>query len=818
MDYETPADQSIALMVKVNDGFHSDDVEITINVTDINDNAPTLTANNNKTTASLAEQTAAESVDTGITFTAGDVDTNTSFSASDFTVSGDDRFEVVADGNNWKLQLKAGKTLNYETPADQSIALKVKVSDGVHSSEDVDVTISVTDVNDAPVFDPNSPVWFFEDGNVPEDTAVSIPLAAFWASDEDGDAVTYRIVSGASSRFFEIDETAGVLTIKKGLDYESDTSHTLTIEASDGNDIATTEVKINVTYTNDEAPHVYVRSGGSSSGRIEEQTTPNLVYTGCTFGFNDDDAGTIFTADSFTITGTDGNVDDRFVMVNEYRNQLWGLYLKAGVTLDYDNVADRHIDLTITVSDEVNVNHMGSPLTRGFFEGEYWTTATVRTLRHIDGTSSNNVIEGGFGPENIYGKGGNDTLYGGSEKDSLYGSVGHDTLYGGAGKDILLGEYSNDTLYGGAGKDILLGEYSNDTLYGGAGDDLIEGGSGNDTFYGGKGRDEFEGDESDDLFYLDTANAELGIPNAEGGDVHTDIAVDFSRGGTDGMDRIIIEVSKTDKAMIGVLSTDQEKLNKLMELADIRWEKEHNNLRSINLDDRDIKNTLFYDTRGTSGTDDDIILMMLEDFEDDLTFDMFQIVVEDIITGTSSAETLSGTGRNSTISGGGGVDTIYDDAGDDIIRGDAGNDILYGGEDNDSLYGGSNNDTLHGEGGVDILRCNSGNDRFVLDIVNAGTPDVDIVADFSRSGNGGIDVIRVDTSSGNETSFAALGLRTAEVTNKVVEDGEIGENDGTKKDTIIYHTNGTATDTSDDFALMVLEDFTGLTFAMVDVI
>ena len=208
LDYETPADQSIALMVKVNDGTHSDEVEITINVTDINDNAPTLTANNNKTTASLAEQTATESVDTGITFTASDVDTNTSFSASDFTVSGDDRFEVVADGNNWKLQLIAGKTLNYETTADQSIALKVKVSDGIHDSKDVDVTISVTDVNDAPVFDPQSPLWFLED-SVVENAAIETQLAVFWAGDEDGDAVTYRIVPGASSSLFSIDADAG---------------------------------------------------------------------------------------------------------------------------------------------------------------------------------------------------------------------------------------------------------------------------------------------------------------------------------------------------------------------------------------------------------------------------------------------------------------------------------------------------------------------------------------------------------------------------------------------------------------------------------
>ena len=85
---------------------------VTINVTDVNDNAPVLVAN--RATASLAEQVATVAVDTGITFTVSDADTLHTFSATDFTVSGDRRFEVVADGNNWKLQLKRGMSLNYE--------------------------------------------------------------------------------------------------------------------------------------------------------------------------------------------------------------------------------------------------------------------------------------------------------------------------------------------------------------------------------------------------------------------------------------------------------------------------------------------------------------------------------------------------------------------------------------------------------------------------------------------------------------------------------------------------------------------------------
>ena len=127
LNYENANDRSIALTVKVNDGDHdSNNIPVTINVTDVNEFAPVLTTN--QTSASLAEQEATAAVDTGITFTARDADASSTFSAADFTISDangnvDRRFEVVADGNNWNLQLKEGSSLNYEDADDRSIAL-----------------------------------------------------------------------------------------------------------------------------------------------------------------------------------------------------------------------------------------------------------------------------------------------------------------------------------------------------------------------------------------------------------------------------------------------------------------------------------------------------------------------------------------------------------------------------------------------------------------------------------------------------------------------------------------------------------------------
>ena len=815
LNYENANDRSIALTVKVNDGIHdSNDVAVTINVTDVNEFAPVLAVN--QTTISLAEQDATVAVDTGITFTVRDADASSTFSTSDFSVSGDNRFQVVADGNGWKLQLKRGSSLNYENANDRSIALTVKVNDGIHDSNNIPVTINVTDVNEAPVLVANQATASLAEQVATAAVATGI---TFTASDVDTNTSFAASDFTVSDDRFEVvaNGNSWKLQLKAGkwLDYRipTDRSIDLTVKVSDGvHDSEDIAVTVNVTDVANNAPRIDVGTT-IDNGRVEEQTATSSLSTG--FGFIPSDRdGTIFTSDSFIITGTDGNIDDRFEIFST--GYFWYLYLKAGETLDYDNPAHRFIHLTFVVSDGVNVSSPNSI-----------STVTVKTVLRIDGTGGNNVIKGNSDFENIYGYGGNDTIYGGAGEDLIDGGNGNDiiysgagddlirsgktgenTLYGGAGDDRVYGGNDDDTLYGGAGDDHIFGVDDNDILYGSAGDDRFYGSFGDDTLYGGTGIDWFYGGKNNDLFYLD-------IANAEEGNVNSDVAIDFSRGGTDGIDRILIEVSSADKTTIDGLATDQEKLNKLMDIADIRWVKAHEHLMQGNTSygyNRAIKDTIIYDKRGTSRTDDDIILMVLDDFDDDLTFDMFQIVLEDIITGTSGSETLSGTGRNSVIDAGSGHDTVYGDAGDDIIRGGSGYDTLYGGEDNDLLYGGRDKDFLHGEGGIDILYGNYGRDRFVLDIVNAGADDVDIVADFTRVGGYNYDFIRVDTADGDETSFAALGLRIEQVANKVIAGHETGVNNASIMDTVIYKIIGQADTASngetDDIALMIIEDYT----------
>ena len=103
-----------------------------------------------------------------------------------------------------------------------------------------------------------------------------------------------------------------------------------------------------------------------------------------------------------------------------------------------------------------------------------------------EGTSRDDVLNGGLGDDRIFGFAGN---------DELIGNAGNDFLDGGNGRDFLNGGDGNDELIGGNGRDILLGYSGDDVLVGGRGDDVLDGyaftGTEFDTLTGGNGFDTF---------------------------------------------------------------------------------------------------------------------------------------------------------------------------------------------------------------------------------------------------------------------------------------------------------------------------------------
>ena len=132
--------------------------------------------------------------------------------------------------------------LNYESRS--SYSLTVTASDGNGGFTQTSLTVTVTNLNDAPVFLSSS-----YSATVAEDEPSGTNVLKTAATDEDGHGLLFTL-SGSSD--FEI-LNSGMIRIKSGasLDYETQDSNNLTVTVSDGSASNSVFVAISVTDKND---------------------------------------------------------------------------------------------------------------------------------------------------------------------------------------------------------------------------------------------------------------------------------------------------------------------------------------------------------------------------------------------------------------------------------------------------------------------------------------------------------------------------------------------------------------------------------------
>lgn len=99
---------------------------------------------------------------------------------------------------------------------------------------------------------------------------------------------------------------------------------------------------------------------------------------------------------------------------------------------------------------------------------------------------------------------------------------------------------------------------------------------------------------------------------------------------------------------------------------------------------------------------------------------------DDVVTGSSRADTVHGEQGNDSISGLTGRDRLIGGTGADHLAGGGGADRLIGGGGNDRLKGGAGNDRLKGGAGKDRLTGGDGADRFIF------TKGRDTITDFQE--------------------------------------------------------------------------------------
>ena len=237
LDYEAKSIYTVTVTVSDGEGG-SDSITVTINVTDVND-AP-LFSEGAAATRSIPENTPSNrNIGNPASATDPDGDTLT------YSIGGTDAasFSIV----NTSGQLRTAASLDYE--AKNVYTVTVTVSDGKGGSDSINVTIKVTDVNDAPLFSEGASAT----RSIPENTASGTDIGSpISASDADsGDTLTCTL-SGTDAASFSLVKTSGQLRTATSLDYETKNAYTVTVTVSDGKGGSDSiNVTINVTDVNE---------------------------------------------------------------------------------------------------------------------------------------------------------------------------------------------------------------------------------------------------------------------------------------------------------------------------------------------------------------------------------------------------------------------------------------------------------------------------------------------------------------------------------------------------------------------------------------
>ena len=357
LDYETKSSYTVSVSVSNGNGG-SDSIEVTINVTNVNE-APIFT-DGSTTTRAVAENTASGQ-NIGAAVAATDVDSGTTLT---YSLGGTDAASFSIVSTSGQLQTRAA--LDYETKA--SYSATVSVSDGNGGSDSIEVTINVTNVNEAPVFSDGSSTT----RAVAENTASGQNIGtAIAATDADNDTLTYTL-GGTDASSFSIVSTSGQLQTKAALDYETKASYTVTLFVTDGNGGADSiSVTINVTDVDEVANNAPVFTDGTSTTRSIAENTVANTNIGTAVAATDTDNDTLtYTlggtdASSFSIVSTSGQLQTRAALNYETKTSY-----SVTVSVADGNGGTDSIDVTINVT---NVNEApiftdGSTTTRAVAE------------------------------------------------------------------------------------------------------------------------------------------------------------------------------------------------------------------------------------------------------------------------------------------------------------------------------------------------------------------------------------------------------------------------------------------------------------------
>ncbi|MDX1253220.1 MAG: putative Ig domain-containing protein, partial [Gammaproteobacteria bacterium] len=239
----------------------------------------------------------------------------------------------------------------------------------------------------------------------------------------------------------------------------------------------------------------------------------------------------------------------------------------------------------------------------------------------------------------------------------------NDTGQLGASDNIVLGGEGDDVLYGLNGAGRLFGQGGDDRLHGGFGNDLLSGGAGNDVLYGNSGTDTYV----------------------------------FGRGfGHDMiMDRAENGIQRDTVRFVGLTP------------ADIQVSIDASDNLTFTVRDTGETLTVPYNNAwwGRNGVGGYI-------FEDDTVWSQDDALRASVAEATGGDDVIHGSSVAETIRGQSGNDTLIGNSGDDVIDGGAGDDLLMGATGWDSIY--ENGQWVRAERTLTPRVSDNGNDTYLF--------------------------------------------------------------------------------------------------------
>jgi VCBS repeat-containing protein len=381
-DFETKADYSFTVVATDAVGLTAEKA-VTVDVTNAND-APVMTSID---TGTVAENAPASTVIYSAVATDVDADDTRSYSLKAAT---GDAAAVAINASTGAVTLI--KPADFETKASYNFIVVATDRGGLTAEKAV--TVSVTNVNDAPV------MTSADTGTVAENAPASMVIYTVVATDVDvGDTRSYSLKAATGdAAALVINASTGAVTLIKSADFETKASYNFTVIATDKGGLATEKaVTVSVTNVND-AP---VMTSAGTGTVAENAPASTVIYSAVATDVDADDTRSYSlkaaTGDAAAVAVDASTGAVTLIKPADFETKASYNFTviatdKAGLT------AEKAVTVSVTdVNDAPTLNKFPAPVARGDEGKEITVTFTDLQDRgdeaDVDGTVSSFAIK-----------------------------------------------------------------------------------------------------------------------------------------------------------------------------------------------------------------------------------------------------------------------------------------------------------------------------------------------------------------------------------------------------------------------------------------